>query len=114
MEIKSKEELWERAEEVLAQYKNADKVFATTDGNVFLDENRAQLHAGKGRVVTFERQVFSDSKKTEDADRMTAKETVKAIAESESIGDLEKFVNDDRKTVKEAYQKKLEEFNTEA
>lgn len=50
-----KAELKEKAEEVFKNYPSAKKAFATTDGNVFLMKNRADIHAGKdGQVFDFE------------------------------------------------------------
>jgi lipopolysaccharide export system protein LptA len=51
--MKTKEELKAAAKAALKNYPNAKKVFATLDGNVFLDKNRAELHAGKSTVIEF-------------------------------------------------------------
>lgn len=51
----SESELKEKAQEVFKQFPNAKEVYATSDGNVFLMENRAKLHAGKGNVLKVQR-----------------------------------------------------------
>lgn len=63
MKTKSKEELKATAQKVFKQYKKAKKVFATLDGNVFLDKNRAELHAGKDTVLSFSREDLADKPK---------------------------------------------------
>lgn len=52
----SESELKEKAAKIFEQYPLAAEAHATSDGNVFLLKNRAQLHAGrKGNVITFKR-----------------------------------------------------------
>lgn len=85
MKTKSKKNLKERAQEVFKQYDNAEKVFATSDGNVFLDKNRAQLHAGKGSITTFVRNDIeqpvskSISKSVKKTEEITAKSGLKKV-----------------------------------
>lgn len=86
------------------QYPDAKKVFATTDGNVFLNENRANLHAGaKGTVFTFEKAAKQDTNK-----QLNATDTISAIDACETLEALKAFEGDERKTVIEAYNKKRE------
>ena len=42
----SKAELEKKAKDVFKEYPSAKSLFATTDGQFFLDKNRANLHAG--------------------------------------------------------------------
>lgn len=98
----SKEELQERANEVFEQFPKAEKVHATLDGNTFLEENRAKLHAGKGMVVTFEKPVFEAIAKPK-----TANELIEEINLIEIIEVLETLaLNETRKTVLEAITKR--------
>jgi hypothetical protein len=98
------------------QYPDAKKVFATTDGNVFLSENRANLHAGaKGTVFTFEKveKVEKAAKaeitaKQESTKPLNATDTIAAIDACKTLEDLKAFEGDERKTVLEAYNKKSE------
>lgn len=106
--IFSKEELEARAADVFNRFPKENKAFATTDGNVFISLNRAELHAGKGKVLTFERPYEPEAPVKEPA-RISAKDAIAAIAESDLEG-LASFADDDRKTVKEAYEKRLEEL----
>lgn len=102
---KSETELQKDAEAVLARFSNAPSVFATTDGNVFLDKNRAELHAGKGRVIQFDRPLPQPEAPEEP--KMKAKDAI-ALIEGASLEDLAAFADDERKTVQEAYLKRLE------
>lgn len=62
--VYSKKELKARAQEVFEQYPSEDKVFAREDGNIFFNENLADLGRGKLKVYPFDR---SDIVKTEKA-----------------------------------------------
>lgn len=92
------------------QYPDAKKVFATLDGNVFLNENRANLHAGaKGTVLTFDSTVKVDKKEKQETPKaLSATETIAAIDACETLEALKAFEGDERKTVIEAYNKKSE------
>ena len=101
----SESELKGLAEKVFEQYPTENEVFATSDGNVFLLKNRAELHAGpKGNVYPFKREV-----KTE-AVELKANDAIATIAKCETLEDLEAFKLDERKSVKAAYVKKSEEL----
>lgn len=101
----SESELKGLAEKVFEQYPNQNEVFATSDGNVFLMKNRAELHAGsKGNVYPIKREV-----KTEVVE-LNAADSIKAIVNAENLEALEAFKADERKSVKAAYTKKVEEF----
>ena len=100
-------ELQKAAEGALKSYPHADRVFATTDGNVFLDRNRAELHAGKGRVVQINRPLPQPEAPEEPA--INAKEAIKQIGTA-TLEELAAFADDTRKTVREAYQKRLVEL----
>lgn len=101
----SEAELKQKAEPVFDRFTKAESVFATTDGNVFLDRNRAELHAGKGRVIELFRPIPTPEAPEEP--KMTAKDAIASI-ETASLEDLAAFADDQRKTVQDAYQKRLE------
>lgn len=98
-------ELKQKAEPVFERFTNAESVYATTDGNVFLDRNRAELHAKKGRVVELFRPISAPEAPEEL--KMTAKDAI-ALIETAALEDLAAFADDQRKTVQEAYQKRLQ------
>lgn len=101
----SKEELQESANKVFEQFPNAKKVYATLDGNTFLDENRARLHAGKGMVVPFEKPVPTPDEQT--TKPKTAPELIEEINLLESKEALEALeINETRKTVLESITKR--------
>lgn len=101
----SETELKAKTVAIFERFTTAESVFATTDGNIFLDKNRAELHAGKGRVIQFDRPVPAPEAKEEP--KMTAKDAI-ALIETAALEDLAAFADDQRKTVQEAYQKRLE------
>lgn len=105
----TKEELKEKAEEILKEFPTANKVYATVDGNVFLEENRARLHATvKGTVMEFTREpVLVETSGDKPA---PAKEVIEAIKIAETKEDLEAFATDTRKSVKDAFEKRLAEI----
>jgi hypothetical protein len=104
----SESELKGIAQEVFKQYPTSNTVFATVDGNVFLEQNRAEIHAGKkGRVIPFDRPI----KKEEAKEASTkADDIIKAIAEVTTIEELEAYKADTRKTVIKAVEDKTAEF----
>lgn len=112
----SLEELEVKAQEVLKSFPQADKVFATLDGNVFVREDRARLHAGKGNVYPFERKGEATQAPAEPTAKLglTAKEVIEAIAKAESLEALEIHKGDPRKSVVEAFEKKLNELTKTA
>lgn len=105
-------ELKDKAKAAFDRFKNADSLFATTDGNLFLSQNRAELHAGKqGRVITIDRPL--PEPETPEAPKMNAKEAIAQIADA-SLEALAAFADDERKTVQEAYKNRLEELGINA
>lgn len=107
----SKEELQELANETFAQYPNANKVFATVDGNVFLERNRANIHATpKGQVLEFDRPIVSEETKEKNTPKLSADDSIKQIGEITEIEALEPFKADTRKTVVKAVEDKIAEL----
>lgn len=103
----NKEELKEKANELFAKNPDLKKAFATTDGNVFISENRAKLHAGKGNVIVFENSLNDEGPQKE---TLNVKETIALINQAASLEDLVVFETDERKGVKEALEKKTTEL----
>lgn len=103
-------ELKEIANSVFEQFPNCDKVFATTDGNTFLNKNRAELHAGpKGKVVTIERPIVAEKKEVKEY-AINATKTVEKVKAATTLEELKQFTEDDRKTVIDAVEKKTAEL----
>ncbi|GGA84658.1 hypothetical protein GCM10008015_26800 [Flavobacterium palustre] len=101
-------QLKEKANEVFAQFPKANKVFATVDGNVFLQENYANMHAGaKGRVLPFDRPIEAVK---EAVKAPTADEQIKAITAVTTLEALEPFKADTRKSVMKAIEDKTAEL----
>lgn len=105
----SESELQELATGVFEQYPTATTVYATVDGNVFLEKNRAEMHAGnKGRVLPLERPIEKEVAKA--AKPAKAEDLIKAIAEVKTMEELEPFKTDTRATVIKAVQEKTAEL----
>lgn len=108
-----KEELKTLADKVLEQFPNATVVYATVDGNVFLEENRANLHAKGGLVIPFERDIVDEQ---ENLDNLNVSDTVKLVLQAKTLEELSVFESDERTGVKKAVEKqkkKLSEESTE-
>ena len=70
----SKAELEKKAKDVFKEYSNANSLFATTDGQFFLDQNRANLHAGaKGNVIEIENDFEDQSENKVEAPKKVSK-----------------------------------------
>ncbi|WP_417366888.1 hypothetical protein [Flavobacterium beibuense] len=109
MKTYSTSELKEKANEVFAQYPTVNEVYATPDGNVFIQKNRAELHAKQKdiRVKPFERELKGDSKATKTetvqaVERPNVTDTQKLIDAVTTLEGLDEYRQDDRKTVQKA------------
>lgn len=104
----SEDELQAKAKKVLKEFAKAEVVFATTDGNIFLSRNFAELHAGpKGRVLEIERNI--EPEKTPFVNELNVKDTNALIAKA-TLEELAKYSSDERVTVQRAYKARLEEL----
>lgn len=82
------------AAEAFKNHPNADKVIVCEDGNVFLNENAAQLHANKnatGKVLALEtfykeglKGTADDAKAKAEADKKAAEAKAKAEADKKA------------------------------
>lgn len=114
----SKAELEKKAQAVFKDYPKANKVFATTDGQFFLDENRANLHAGaKGKVI----EISNDGTDEDNADNSNKPKSAEAlINEAKTIETIEaveaakevEAKGKNRSTVIAAYDARIEELKS--
>lgn len=107
----TKEELKKISDNVLEQFPNANEVYATADGNVFLEENRARLHAKGGIVIPFERELTEDV--LPGSKRATVANTVKWVLQAKTLEELESFEDDDRAGVIKAVETQRQKLNEE-
>ena len=110
----SESELKDKAAETFEQFPTVNTVHATVDGNVFLDANRARLHAGvEGRVLPFDRPVEAKEATGDKQPKeypLNSTNTVKAIKAKQTLEELEQFKDDERKTVIDALEKRKNEI----
>lgn len=55
-------DLESRANKMFANFSDIDILFACCDGNVFIDENEAIMHANGGKVSIFRRQITQEQR----------------------------------------------------
>lgn len=109
----SEAELKEKANQTFADYPAAKKVYATVDGNIFLQENRANIHVGpKGMVYPFDRpaEAAAEAKGEQAVYPENAVKTVAKVMQAQSLDELEPFKNDERATVQKAVEKRTAEL----
>lgn len=95
--------------ETFKKFPTVNTVYSTLDGNVFIEENRAKLHAGlSGKYTAHER---SAEEKPEGVPQRSVKELTAEIKEISTVEDLQKYVTGEtRKTVLEAVEKRTAEL----
>jgi len=108
-----KRDIKQIVEETFEKFPTAQQVFATSDGNVFLEENRAMLHAGKdGKYSTYTKDI-EDTVDTSDVKLRGSKELIAEIKAVEQLEDLQKYITGEtRKTVLDAVEKRTTELTT--
>lgn len=113
----SKADLEKKAQGVFKDYPKADKVFATTDGQFFLDENRANLHAGaKGKVIEIANEGTSEGESTKDTIKPKSAEDLITEAKAIETIDLVEVAKEieakgkNRTTVIAAYDARIAEL----
>ncbi|MBU2923053.1 hypothetical protein KO504_17015 [Winogradskyella psychrotolerans] len=121
--ILSKSQLQEKADKLFKDYPEATEGFVTNDGNAFLDQNRADLHAksnDKLKVITFENEGLGEATpETEKVDpiKPASADQLIELAKTATIDvatinlDIEKE-GKARKTVIAAFEARIEELNT--
>lgn len=116
MKTISKKELAVKAAEVLKMYPNQKEVFATTDGQVFLDKNRAELHAKPNKLQAYPFDRFGVSAESSDAPEYdkNAKDTIADVRVLETVEELEVLkTGEGRKTVLASIEDRLKELAEE-
>ncbi|MFD2566081.1 hypothetical protein [Pseudotenacibaculum haliotis] len=114
MKTYSKTQLEELAKEKFKQYPKADALYATSNGQFFLMENRAQLYA-KGKNLSVVK-IDNPGTASQDLPEGNAKDVIKAVESIEDPKTLEAWLKseqdgDDRKTVKAAIEERINELN---
>jgi len=115
--MKSRQSLLEGCASLFKKH-NTDKIFATTDGQYFLDHNRAHLHArSKKKMKVYELEA-SDLKEQDDKGNseihlLNAKTTIAAIKTIQDVEKLNTFLTEEtegknRKSVIEAIENQIE------
>ena len=95
--------------ETFEKFPTENTLYSTADGNVFIDENRAQLHAGvKGKYTIHTRVV---DQKTLEPKKKTAQEIIAEIKEVTTLEALQEYVADEeRKSVLKAIEERTAEL----
>lgn len=89
----SKDQLQEKAGEYFKKL-GVSKLFATADGQFFILKNRAEIHAGKGKVYEFHVQ---ESKSSDEGDEdFTVKEIETIADQSTDTEQLETMLRDEQ------------------
>ena len=111
--IYTEDQLKEKAKQVFADYTNAQEVHATLDGNIFLEKNRAELHAKGGRVIPFNKAIVSEAK-ADEPKVLNAPASIAFIKVAKTIEAIASFATDTRATVLAAYEKRVKELEVPA
>ena len=109
-------ELKEKAAKVFAQFPTATEVYATSDGNIFIEKNRAELHIGfKGKVLPIQKPEAKaeTSADTEEPALLNVNKTSELVAAANTLEELKAFEGDERKTVINAVAKRKAELEAE-
>lgn len=88
-------ELQQKAEVLFKENPQAPKAFVTEDGQPFLMENRAQIHAKNKKIkyFTFDNNVSTTAEQTTDEEltKPNQKETVKLVKAATTLDELKKL-----------------------
>ncbi len=103
--------------DIFNNYPTLQVYFNTADGQAFFQESDAKNHAKtleNKKEETVERpfeEIEEKSIKEVKEYAITAKDSIALIKEATTVEDLANFADDERETVKKAYEKKLAELN---
>lgn len=125
MKINSRAQLVEKSKSLFSS-RNENKLFATTDGQFFVHQDRANMHAQVNRetplkVYIIDRSETEDQTPVKEAPQPKALPSVaklkELLPEVSEVGELEAILEqeksgENRKTAIEAIQERLEELNT--
>lgn len=116
MKTKSLSVLQKEAQHYLKKY-GVNKVYVTADGQIFLLESRAKMHAGKdGKIYIVEKadeDIPKESQKADTSAPKAAKEIIASLSEITDVETIRQMLNDEvgsanRKSVVSAIEKRLE------
>lgn len=120
----SKEQLVKKAQGEFKNYPKAKSLFATEDGNFFLDSNRAKLHAGtKLKMVEIENENFINNQPVNEPEKVKPANHKDLINESKTLETVEEVVaklsieqslEKPRPSVVKAYKERIEVLNSQA
>ncbi len=99
---------------IFKNYPTLQVYFKTADGQSFFQESDARNHAKSlesKKVEKVERPFEAIEDKEVKEYAINAKDSIALIKEATAVTALEAFADDERKSVKEAYEKKLAELN---
>lgn len=102
---------------IFKNYPTLQVYFKTADGQAFFQESDARNHAKSlesKKVEKVERPFEAiEEKEVKEVKEyaINAKDSIALIKEATAVEDLANFADDERKSVKEAYEKKLAELN---
>lgn len=124
MKTNSRKQLVEKSKS-LFNSRNENKLFATTDGQFFVHQDRANMHAQVNREIPLKvykidrNEVEEDAPKEDEAPKAlpSVAKLKELLPEVSEVGELEAILEqeksgEDRKTAIEAIQERIEELNT--
>lgn len=100
------QELEQLAQPTFEQFPDVNEVYATTDGNIFVSENLANLHAtSKGKVLAITRK---SHEVVNIPPKQTAAEIIAILENATTLEEIIPYQFDKRATVKAAVKKAFE------
>lgn len=105
---------------IFKNYPTLQVYFKTADGQSFFQESDARNHAKSLENKTVEKverpfEAIEDKEVKEVKEyAINAKDSIALIKEATTVEDLANFADDERKSVKEAYEKKLAEIKNDS
>jgi hypothetical protein len=117
----SKSELAKKAVDVFKTYPTAEKIFASNDGQFFLEENRAALHAKslkKGQYFEIENEGEASADNSKDSKSKSAEDLIADAKDIETTEAVEAAIvleteGKNRKTVLAAYDARIQELKAD-
>lgn len=94
-----------KVDETFKMFPDVDVLYATSDGNVFINKNYAELHANNNKGMNIETFVRPKEKEVVNIKPKSAEQLIKEITEVTSLEDLQNYVpGETRKTVLKAIE----------
>ena len=89
-----------KVDETFKMFPDVDVLYATSDGNVFINKNYAELHANNNKGMNIEKFVRPKENLVVNIKPKSAEQLIKEITEVTSLEDLQNYVpGETRKTV---------------